>query len=68
MVSFRFYQHCILWVITDIEAEIGLLGAITPAMTFIVSPLWGVLADLTGNICELDAIVFSHNSFVCRVP
>ena len=32
-----------------IEQEfIGLLGSITPAITFIVSPLWGALADATG--------------------
>jgi len=28
---------------------IGFLGSITPAITFIVSPLWGVLADMTGK-------------------
>lgn len=27
---------------------IGVLGAITPAVTFLVSPLWGALADTTG--------------------
>jgi len=27
---------------------IGLLGAITPMVTFLVSPLWGALADSTG--------------------
>lgn len=31
------------------DSQIGILGAITPAVTFIVSPLWGVLADSTGK-------------------
>jgi len=29
--------------------QIGFLGAITPAVTFFVSPLWGALADTTGK-------------------
>ena len=32
-----------------VDAQIGILGAITPAVTFIVSPLWGALADSTGK-------------------
>lgn len=31
------------------DAQIGILGAISPAITFLVSPLWGALADTTGN-------------------
>ena len=31
------------------DTHIGILGALTPAITFIVSPLWGVLADTTGK-------------------
>eukprot|EP01041_Mallomonas_annulata_P002709 gene2709-5331_t len=31
------------------EDQIGFLGAITPAVTFVVSPLWGALADITGQ-------------------
>ena len=30
------------------ENMIGMLGSITPAITFIISPLWGALADTTG--------------------
>jgi hypothetical protein len=30
------------------DTRIGILGAITPAITFIVSPLWSALADATG--------------------
>lgn len=30
------------------EEQIGWLGAITPAVTFLVSPLWGALADSSG--------------------
>lgn len=29
--------------------QIGFLGAVTPAVTFLVSPLWGALADSTGK-------------------
>lgn len=31
------------------DSLIGVLGAITPAVTFLVSPLWGALADTTGK-------------------
>jgi len=31
------------------DLSIGFLGAITPAVTFIVSPLWGALADSSGK-------------------
>lgn len=31
------------------DSVIGLLGAITPAVTFIASPLWGAIADKTGK-------------------
>lgn len=30
------------------DSQIGILGAITPAVTFLVSPLWGAFADQTG--------------------
>ena len=30
------------------DSLIGLLGAITPAVTFFVSPIWGAFADQTG--------------------
>lgn len=33
---------------------IGVLGAITPAVTFLVSPLWGALADTTGKTTTLS--------------
>lgn len=29
--------------------QIGFLGAVTPAVTFLVSPLWGAIADSTGR-------------------
>jgi nitrate/nitrite transporter NarK len=37
--------------------EIGQLGAITPAVTFIVAPLWGALADHTGR--HKDVLMFT---------
>jgi hypothetical protein len=39
----------ILLVFHYVDSQLGLLGAITPAVTFIVSPLWGALADATGT-------------------
>lgn len=30
------------------DSRIGILGALNPAMTFLVSPLWGAFADRTG--------------------
>jgi PPP family 3-phenylpropionic acid transporter len=38
--------------------KVGLLGAITPAITFIVSPLWGALADSTGRHKEIMLLTF----------
>lgn len=37
--------------------QIGQLGAITPAVTFIVAPLWGALADSTGR--HKDVMMFT---------
>ncbi|KAJ1430968.1 hypothetical protein B484DRAFT_46227 [Ochromonadaceae sp. CCMP2298] len=31
------------------DNDLGLLGAVTPAVTFFVSPLWGMLADTKGH-------------------
>lgn len=42
---------------------IGVLGAITPAVTFLVSPLWGALADTTGNVYL--AMFSCYSMFVC---
>lgn len=48
-----------------VEVQIGFLGAITPAITFIVSPLWGALADLTGGFVNSSAVdVPFHYPFV----
>eukprot|EP01031_Cornospumella_fuschlensis_P026955 gene26955-32569_t len=41
------------------DAQLGLLGAITPAVTFVVSPLWGALADMTGRHKEILILTFS---------
>jgi len=37
--------------------RIGQLGAITPATTFLVAPLWGALADRTGR--HKDVLMFT---------
>lgn len=39
------------------DKQIGLLGAITPAVTFVVAPLWGALADQTGR--PKDVLIFT---------
>lgn len=40
------------------DHTIGLLGAITPSITFLVSPLWGALADETGKFKEIMITTF----------
>lgn len=40
-----------------IDKQIGQLGAITPAVTFVVAPLWGALADGTGR--HKDVLLFT---------
>lgn len=40
------------------DSVIGLLGAITPAVTFLVSPIWGALADAQGNHIKIMLITF----------
>eukprot|EP00981_Chlorochromonas_danica_P006279 scaffold1348_cov184-Ochromonas_danica.AAC.6 len=40
------------------DMELGLLGAITPAVTFLVSPLWGALADATGKHKQIMLFTF----------
>lgn len=40
------------------EDQIGFLGAITPAVTFLVSPLWGAIADVTGKHKEIMLLTF----------
>ncbi|KAG5181377.1 major facilitator superfamily domain-containing protein [Tribonema minus] len=46
--------------------RIGHLGAITPAVTFFVSPLWGALTDSTGRLKEVLLFTFAA-SVVFRV-
>lgn len=43
---------------------IGLFGAITPAVNFIMSPLWGVLADTTKMHKEIMLFTFITSVFV----
>jgi MFS family permease len=40
------------------DSLIGVLGAITPAVTFLVSPFWGALADTTGLHKEIMLLTF----------
>lgn len=40
------------------EDQIGFLGAITPAITFLVSPVWGAIADITGKHKEIMLLTF----------
>lgn len=40
------------------DEHIGTLGAITPTVTFLVSPLWGALADSTGLEKEIMMATF----------
>ena len=47
------------------DHTIGLLGSITPAITFIVSPLWGAFADYTGQHKQIMIITFIF-SFLIR--
>lgn len=44
------------------DKQIGLLGAITPAATFLVAPLWGALADHTSR--HKDVLLFTFVSSV----
>ena len=47
------------------DHTIGLLGSITPAITFVVSPLWGAFADYTGKHKQIMIITFVF-SFLIR--
>ncbi len=54
------------------DKQIGQLGAITPAVTFVVAPLWGALADGTGKhkdvlLFTFVASVVSRLLFIWRV-
>ncbi|KAM3576604.1 hypothetical protein VYU27_001591 [Nannochloropsis oceanica] len=40
------------------DKQIGQLGAITPAVTFVVAPLWGALADQTGRHKDVLLLTF----------
>lgn len=46
--------------------QIGHLGAITPAMTFIFTPLWGALTDKSGMLKQILIFTFT-TSAVLRV-
>lgn len=47
-----------MWICLSEASLIGVLGAITPAVTFLVSPLWGALADTTGWHKEILLLTF----------
>jgi nitrate/nitrite transporter NarK len=54
------------------DKQIGQLGAITPAVTFVVAPLWGALADQTGRHKDVLLVTFvssvvSRLLFIWRV-
>ena len=40
------------------SSYIGFFGAITPAVTFMVSPLWGILADITKRHKQIMLLTF----------
>jgi MFS transporter, PPP family, 3-phenylpropionic acid transporter len=40
------------------DSHMGNLGAITPAVTFLVSPMWGYLTDSTGKLKEVLLFTF----------
>lgn len=68
---FFFLRHSLVNT-THTDKQIGLLGAITPAATFIVSPLWGALADQTGRHKDILIFTFvfsviSRLAFIWRV-
>ena len=47
---------------------IGILGAITPAITFIASPLWGLLAgNLIYNLLPTMKYKFIRLFFLCYI-
>ena len=46
------------------DNQVGLLGAITPAVTFLVSPFWGALADSTGWHKHIMLLTFTGSVIV----
>lgn len=46
------------------ESSMGFLGAITPAVTFLVSPLWGMLADQTESHKSIMMLTFMGSLLV----
>ncbi|CAM9625674.1 unnamed protein product [Chrysoparadoxa australica] len=48
------------------DRRIGHLGAITPAVTFLVSPAWGALTDHTGRLKQILLFTFI-SSVLCRL-
>ncbi|CAM9180156.1 unnamed protein product [Scytosiphon promiscuus] len=46
------------------DRRIGHLGAITPAMTFIFTPLWGALTDKTGRLKEILVLTFAASTLL----
>ena len=51
------------------ETNIGILGAVTPTITFLASPLWGILADATNmhNVIMLITFIGSAITRWCFV-
>lgn len=48
-----YYRYC-----GASDVQLGLLGAITPAVIFLVSPLWGALADSSGRHKQVMLLTF----------
>lgn len=46
------------------DNQVGLLGAITPAVTFLASPFWGALADSTGWHKHIMLLTFTGSVIV----
>eukprot|EP00752_Nemacystus_decipiens_P005674 g5135.t1 len=46
------------------DRRIGHLGAITPAMTFIFTPLWGALTDKSGMLKQILVLTFAASTLL----
>lgn len=57
MFIYYTYNNYLIWQRYK-EKHIGILGAITPAITFIVSPIWGIVADTTGRHKRIMLLTF----------
>lgn len=49
------------------DSVVGLLGAVTPTLTFLVSPLWGALADSTGKHKLIMIVTFLGSVLVRNI-